>query len=62
MANAKQSHFTGTSGDKTDRSMNDLKGEAALERMDHQADDEYLPMDIYVDPRTVKEHFQIHLP
>lgn len=62
MANTKQNLIFGTSCDKTHMTVNDLKGEAEQESMDHATDHEYLPMDIYVDPRTLKEHFQKHLP
>jgi hypothetical protein len=50
--------ITCTSRDHKDRSLYSLEGEAELEQLDRQAGHDYLPMDVYVDPRTVKEHFQ----
>ena len=47
-----------TSRDHTDWSLHSLEGEAELERLDREAGHNYLPMDVFVDPRTVKEHFQ----
>ena len=35
-----------------------LEREAEMERLDREAGHDYLPMDAFVDPRTVKEHFQ----
>ena len=32
---------------------------AALEASDRQGRHEYVPMDVFVDPRTIKEHFLI---
>jgi len=42
----------------TDGSLYSLEGEADLERSDRDAGRDYLPMDVFVDLRTVKEHFQ----
>jgi hypothetical protein len=50
--------ITCTSRDQKDWALYSLEGEAELERLDRQAGHDYLPMDVYVDPRTVKEHFQ----
>jgi hypothetical protein len=50
--------ITCTSRDQKDWSLYSLEGEAELERLDRQAGHDYLPMDVYVDTRTVKEHFQ----
>lgn len=46
------------SRDHTDRSLYSLDGEAEMEGLDREAGHDYLPMDVYIDPRTVKEHFQ----
>ena len=51
--------ITCTSRDHQDWSLYSLEGEAELEQLDRQAGHDYLPMDVYVDPRTVKEHFQV---
>jgi len=50
--------ITRTSRDLKDRSVYSLEGEAELEQLDRQAGQDYLPMDVYVDTRTVKQHFQ----
>ena len=47
-----------TKRDHTDWSLYSLDDEAKMERLDREAGHDYLPMDVYVDPRTVKEHFQ----
>jgi len=55
MTNTKQNSIISTSGDQTDWP---LKGEADLEKWDRQSGHQYVPMDVYVDPKTIKEHFQ----
>ncbi len=47
-----------TSGGRTDWSLYSRKGEAELEKLDLQTGCEYVPMDLYIDPRTIEEHFQ----
>ena len=47
---------TGTG--QTDWSLYSLDREAELERLDREAGHDYLPMDVFVDLRTMKEHFQ----
>ena len=42
-----------------DTALHHLEVEAELESADHRVGHEYLPMDIFVDARTVKQHFQI---
>jgi hypothetical protein len=46
-----------TSGDYKDWSLHSVEVEAELENLDRQAGHEYLPMDIYIDSATIKEHF-----
>jgi hypothetical protein len=46
------------SRDQDDWSRHSLEIESALEKLDRQAGHEYVPMDVFVDPRTRKEHFQ----
>jgi hypothetical protein len=36
-----------------------LNDEATLETLDRQLGHQYIPMDIYVDSTTIKEHFQV---
>jgi len=58
MTNAMQNPIDCTSRDQNDWSLHSLEVEAELEKLDRQAGHEYVPMDIFVDPRTMKEHFQ----
>ena len=32
--------------------------EEKYEKLDREADHDYVPMDLYIDPRTMQEHFQ----
>ena len=34
-----------------------LKGESELEYLDRSAGHQYIPMDVYIDPNTMEEHF-----
>jgi hypothetical protein len=34
------------------------KGEAELESLDRRAGHQYIPMDVYITPGTMREHFQ----
>ena len=43
--------------DQTDEVQRSLKGESELENLDRQAGRQYLPMDVYIDPGTIEEHF-----
>ena len=43
----------------TDPDLLHLEIEAELENADHRVGHEYLPMDIFVDPRMIRQHFQI---
>jgi len=45
------------SGGLTDGALCSLKSEAELETLDRRAGHEYVPMDIFIDSRTMKEHF-----
>ena len=47
---------TGT--DQEDRTLFTPEGKAELEKLDRQADHEYVPMDVFVDGRTITEHFR----
>ncbi len=58
MTNTMQNPIACTSRDHTDGTLYSLKDEAEVEKLDRQAGHEYLPMDVFVDPRTMKEHFQ----
>ena len=58
MTNATQNPIDCTSRDQNDWSLNSVEVEAELEGLDRQAGHAYLPMDVFVDRRTVNEHFQ----
>ena len=58
MTGNKQNHFTFTGGDRKDGSLYSLRVEAALEELDRAAGREYVPMDLFIDTRTLQEHFQ----
>jgi len=58
MTNAIQNPIDCTSRDQNDWSLNSFEVEAELEKLDRQAGHDYVPMDVFVDPRTRKEHFQ----
>jgi hypothetical protein len=47
-----------TSGNPANRIPYSLNGRAELEKLDRQAGYEYVPMDVFVDPRAMREHFQ----
>lgn len=44
--------------ERTDWSLYSRTGEIELEKLDLQEGHEYVPMDVYIDPGTIKEHFQ----
>lgn len=58
MTSTSQNPVTCPSGAHTCWNLCSLKGEAELEKLDREAGHEYVPMDVFVDPRTMKEHFQ----
>lgn len=58
MSSSTQNPISFTSRDQTDWSLLSLESEAEMETLDREADRDYLPMDVFVDPRTRKQHFQ----
>jgi hypothetical protein len=60
MTNTEQKADVCTNGGLRDWSEFSRKGQADLEKEDIQKGREYLPMDVYVDPRATTEHF--HAP
>ena len=58
MTNSMQNTVTCTSGVHVKRTLLSLKDEAEAEQLDRQAGHDYVPMDVFVDPGTMKEHFQ----
>ena len=46
------------SKDQTDGVLGSTDSEPELENLDRQAGHQYLPMDVYIDPKTMEEHFQ----
>ena len=57
MAHTKQDLSIRIGKDQTDGVLNCLKGESELENLDRQAGHQYLPMDVYIDSKTMDEHF-----
>ena len=49
----------GTDGDLTYWSMHSAEVEAELGKLDRQAGHQYVPMDVYLDPGTINEHFHV---
>jgi len=43
---------------QTDWVLDSFKGKSELEKLDNQSAHQYIPMDVYVDPQTINEHFQ----
>jgi len=58
MTNTKQRSAICTGMSQTERDLGSFKGEAELEKLDRQSGHQYIPMDVYVDPQTIKERFQ----
>jgi len=58
MTNTKQNSVICTGMDQTDWVLDSFNGESEPEKLDRQSGHQYLPMDVYVDPGTIKEHFQ----
>lgn len=56
MTNAMKNHVTCTSRAHNKGALYSHKGE--LEKLDREAGHDYVPMDVFIDPRTMKEHFQ----
>jgi len=57
MAHTKQDPSFAVGIDQTDGVLNCLKGKSELENSDRQAGHQYLPMDVYIDSKTMDEHF-----
>jgi len=58
MTNTIQDSIAGTCSVRKDRTSYSLDGSAERERSEHQTGREYLPMDVFVDPKTIRQHFQ----
>jgi hypothetical protein len=58
MTNTKLHSTLCTGMGKTDWILDSFKGVSELEKLDRQSGHQYIPMDVYVDPKTIKEHFQ----
>jgi hypothetical protein len=58
MSSSTQNPISFTSRDQTGWSLLSLESEAEMEKLDREADHDYLPMDVFVDLRTRKQHFQ----
>jgi hypothetical protein len=42
---------------QTEWAFTSYKGKSELEKLDNQSAHQYIPMDVYVDPQTINEHF-----
>ena len=58
MTNIMQNLATRSGEDQKDRRLHFFQVEAELKGVDRLADHEYVPMDVFVDPRTMKGHFR----
>lgn len=58
MTNAKEIPIAVTCSEHEAQTLYSLDGAAELESSDQQAGREYLPMDVFVDPTTIRHHFQ----
>jgi hypothetical protein len=43
---------------QVDRNLYSLEMETVLENLDREFGHDYVPMDVFIDSRTMKEHFQ----
>ena len=58
MTNLRHNPISCTGRDQKDWGLRSLEVEAEQKEPDRQADDEYLPTDIFLDLKTIKDHFQ----
>ena len=58
MTKATQHSTLCTSICQTDWVCYSYRGKSELEKSDNQSAHQYIPMDVYVDPQTINEHFQ----
>jgi len=59
MTNATKNRIFGARSGRVEQDLLSLEVEAELEKSDRQAGHDYLPMDVFVDPGAIKEHFQV---
>jgi hypothetical protein len=60
MTNMRQKPITCTRRGQKDWYLRSLEVEAEQKNLDRQAEPEYLPMDVFLDLNTIKEHFQYY--
>ena len=58
MTNMVQKTVMCTSRAHENETLYSLKTEAEVEKLDREIGHDYVPMDVFIDPRTMKEHFQ----
>ena len=58
MCNTSQKPDARANGGREGRALRAVKVKAELERIERRADHECIPMDIFVNPMTMREHFQ----
>lgn len=61
MTNTMQNPIAPTHGARTDRTPYSLDKAAETQRLDCNVGREYLPMNVFVDPKTMRQHFQVLL-
>jgi hypothetical protein len=59
MVSMKQDQINCRRRDHRDWSLLSLEIEAELEKVDHDAGHAYIPMDVFVDKKTIRRHFQM---
>jgi len=58
MTNTIQNSISCTNGDQKNWPIFSIEVESELEKLDREAGHDYVPMDIFIDPKTIEEHFQ----
>jgi len=59
MTNRTQDPIACSSGGQKDWSLHSIEIESELENLDRDRGREYVPMDVFLDRRTIEEHFQV---
>jgi hypothetical protein len=59
MTSIKKMPIPGTHGSLTNWRLHSTEVEVELEKLDRRAGHQYVPMDVYLDPGTIDEHFHV---
>ena len=57
MTDATENPISDKRKDEVEVTLCSLKVQAELEKLDRQAGHDYVPMDVFVNPRVIKQHF-----